>query len=382
MRRILVVQPYVPEYRVPLFDYLRRCLPQIGFEFHVAAGRPRLDQQLRGDVSPPLAFTRQLDQLDLSLGSWDIHYKKVKPLLKELRPDMLVIEQAVKNLESWPLLLSRSSRRPLIGIWGQGDYYSHSPSPISKRMKLLMNQRGRWFFTYTQAGSDFIIEHGFPRDRVTILNNSTDTTQLRYDLLRVSSKQLGDLRTRYGLAEGKTALFMGGVDARKGIGFLVEAARIIGEADQHFKLLVVGEGGEVWRVKRAQAAGQPIRYLGRAEGLAKAEILAVSDFLMIPEWVGLVATDALAAGRPVVTTNHFSHAPEFAYLIDGLHRITTPHDVEIYAASIAELMKDQERLREMQQLSLTEGMTYSIEAMGEHFIQGIIEWVRKDLPCQ
>ena len=378
MKRLLIVQPYIPEYRAPLFAYLRSGLLDIGFELHVAIGHAGLEQQLRKDATSD-GLDHQLEQRNLAIGSRGFLYRKVQGLVKELQPDLLIVEQAIKNLESWPLLLSRSRTKPLVGIWGQGGYYSHAPSSLSKRVKSLMNHRGRWFFAYTDEGSKFVVDQGFPKDRVTTLNNSTDTLQLREDLAQISPQELCDMRNRYGLVEGKTALFMGGVDPRKGMEFLVEAARRIGSIDSEFQLLVVGDGSDVGRVKQAQAMGIPIHYLGRASGAAKAVTLAMSDFLLIPEWVGLVATDALAAGRPVVTTDHSSHAPEISYLVEGTCRITTLHDVESYSNAVVELMNDPERLSQMQALSRMEGNSYSIQSMGDRFIAGIHDWAKRDL---
>ena len=378
MKRLLVVQPYIPEYRAPLFSYLRTGLLEIGFELHVALGRAGSEQQLRQDATLD-GLAHQLEQRDLAIGSRGFRYRRVQGLIEELQPDLLIVEQAIKNLESWPLLLSRSRTKPLVGVWGQGGYYSHTPSSLSKRLKSLMNRRAQWFFAYTDEGSKFVVDHGFPQDRVTTLNNSTDTLELRQDLAQISPQELRDMRSRYGLIEGKTALFMGGVDPRKGVEFLIETARRVGSIDSEFQLLVVGDGSDVGRVKQAQAMGMPIHYLGRASGAAKAEVLAMSDFLLIPEWVGLVATDALAAGRPVVTTDHSSHAPEIAYLVDGTCRLTTLHDVKAYSDAVVELMNNPDRLRQMQASSRMEGDSYSIQSMGDRFIAGIHEWANRDL---
>ena len=40
MTRLLIVQPYVPSYRVPLFDGMRKTLGEAGIEMAVAAGMP------------------------------------------------------------------------------------------------------------------------------------------------------------------------------------------------------------------------------------------------------------------------------------------------------------------------------------------------------
>ena len=113
--------------------------------------------------------------------------------------------------------------------------------------------------------------------------------------------------------------------------------------------------------------------------IQEAMAFAASDFLTIPEWVGLIATDGLAAGRPILTTSNESHAPEIDYLVEGRHRLTASHDTDDYSKMAIRLMKDPAELADLQAQCHTTGFSYSIESMTEAFMEGIRRWVALDL---
>ena len=379
MRRLLVVQPYVPKYRVPLFDYLATELLSHGFEFRVAAATPVGEQSARVDAALPDSSAIPLRQHQLRLGQHSINIRHVSPIMRDYRPHLVIVEQAVKNLESWKLLIGRSRQPPLVGLWGQGAPYSQRPHQIALRLRTEMTNRARWFFAYTQEGAAYIGRHGFPQDRMTILRNSTDTVRLREDLAKLTTVDVDSFRTTHSLIRGKTGLFLGGIDSRKGIDFLLRAVRQIQIDEPDFRLLVAGAGSEVELVGVAQTQGLAITYLGPLVGTEKALALAACDFLLIPQWVGLVATDALAAGKPIVTTHHYTHAPEFAYLDEGTSRLTAEHEVNAYSSLVRKLIRDPDRLQSMQTNCYEIGANFSIQLMGANFVRGITEWAERDL---
>ncbi|MDC3376475.1 glycosyltransferase family 4 protein, partial [Candidatus Nanopelagicales bacterium] len=229
-------------------------------------------------------------------------------------------------------------------------------------------------------GAAYVGRHGFPQDRITILQNSTDTAGLRKDLAQLMTVDVDAFRTIHRLVHGKTGLFLGGIDSRKGIDFLIQAVRQIQIDEPDFRLLVAGAGSEVELVKVAETHGLAMTYLGPLTGTKKALALAACDFLLIPQWVGLVATDALAAGKPIVTTDHYTHAPEFSYLHEGTTRLAAAHDVTAYANLAVELIRDPDLLQSMQTHCFQEGANFSIQSMGANFVGGITDWAQRDLP--
>lgn len=376
--RLLIVQPYIPSYRVALFSRMRTELAVHGITLAIAAGSPKGADLQRGDDQTWQQADFRLAERCFGIASRNILSRNLRPVLEDYRPDLIIVEQAIKNLETWRLTFGVSRHVGRLGMWGHGRSFSTPQGPLGGTLKRWLTRQMDWFFAYTQQGALAVANQGFPLSRITTLRNSTDTRQLRGDLSTLTPDILREFRNEHQLVAGKTALFIGGIDERKGIDFLLDTADLIRQQLPDFKLVIAGAGQSVVMVRERQQDGAPIVYLGRVDGHQKALALAAADVVMIPEWVGLVAVDALAAGRPVMTTKHPSHSPEFGYLQQGKTALIVEHDRAGYARSVIDIFNDAGRLRAMQFSAYEAGSNLSIEEMSERFIEGILEWRNRE----
>lgn len=375
MDRLLIVQPYVPGYRVPLFSEMKQSLAARGIELAIAAAEPEDIQRQRGDDRTTLSADYRIRSRQLSMGQKTLSWRDLSPALQAYDPDLLIVEQAIKNLEAWrPLIWQHLGGHTRVAMWGQGRSYSTKQSRAEAGVKQWLTRRASWFFAYTPAGAEYVVDRGFPSDRVTVLWNSSDTETLRRDLASLTRGDVDRFRRDWNLKPGKTGLFLGGVDQRKGIPFLLESARLVAKCVPGFTLLIAGAGDMSDVVKREAAAGSPVQPLGRIEGREKALALAASDVLMIPEWVGLVAVDALTANKPVVTTDHPSHSPEIDYLTIGVNAEMTPHDSHAYSQAVIESLNRQNSVRQEVMTADASLPGLSIASMAANFVDGIEAW--------
>lgn len=373
--RLLIIQPYIPEYRVPFFRALGEALHGMGVDLALAAALSTGTQAARRDDKTSSVAEFILPERGVGVGSKRLLWRSTRKARHASKPDLIIVEQAIKNLENWPLLIASDlGRSPRVAMWGQGRSYSTVQSPLEAAAKQWLTRRADWFFAYTSQGAQHVIERGFPSDRVTVVKNSTDTRTLVRDFAAVTSRDLAEFQERHGLRTGKTGLFIGGVDERKGINFLLESAIAIERRVKGFRLLVAGSGDMASRVIAAEGAGAPVAYLGRVDGVAKAVAFAASDVVLNPEWVGLVAVDALACGLPTVTTRHPSHSPEFEYLVDGQTAIVTDHAVESFAQATSHVLLHGNELRRMSRAAESAGRDFSVEEMARLFSDGVAAW--------
>lgn len=375
-RRVIIIQPYVPKYRVPLFDALDSRLADLNMTLVVVSGQssPRLDGRkdaARGPWSESVP-ARSLGQRDRGIRWRDLSSLEITSR------DIVIVEQSVRNLDTYGLLGRPRSRRPRIAFWGHGRTYSLPHSPLREWLKRRVTRRGDWFFAYTDGAAQDVAHGGYPCDRISVLRNTIDAEALREDLAHVDDGELHDLRTSLRLTPGRTGLFLGGVDSAKGIDFLVASAVAVREQLPDFVLLVGGEGEDMDRLRTLIADDGPIRLLGRLDGRHKARILAVSDIMLIPQWIGLVAVDSLVAGRPIVSTRHPSHSVEREYLVDGVTAVFTDATVRDYAEGIVRLLEEPERRQAMQEACVTASADFSIDAMADSFVRGILAMTEAD----
>lgn len=373
--RLMIVQPYVPTYRAPLFRKLRSALEVHNIELALATGQPQGDATLRSDDISHSESDFHLRQRTLHLGDRTLIGRSAGSALKQFHPNLVIVEQAIKNLETYPLLLKRAIRHgPSVAMWGQGRSFSTPQSPLASRLKSLLTQRCDWFFAYTSEGAEYVTANGFDPDRITVLRNTLDTGQLAAALSAVSLNDLRAFRERLGLLPDRTAIFLGGVDTDKGVGFLLSAAQEIADLLPGFVLLVGGAGALAEDVMALERRGGPVRYLGRVDDERKALALRSAQVMLIPEWVGLVAVDSLVAGCPIVTTRHSSHSPEYSYLRPAANAVVTAHTTSEYATAVVDLLKDVPTLTTLRAQALADSQGLSLDHMVLRFTEGILAW--------
>lgn len=261
-------------------------------------------------------------------------------------------------------------------MWGHGRSYSTPQGRAAAAYKQWLTRRCEWFFAYTQAGANHVTQRGFPRTRVTVMNNTIDTDSLRAQLDSISTADVAAYRLKHGLTPGTTALFLGGVDDAKGFSFLMAAASQAQRLLPDFRLLIAGDGLRRCDAEAAEAAGAPVRVLGRVDGRAKALALRAADVLWIPSSVGLVAVDSLVSGRPIITRLNGTHGPEVDYLTPDQSAILLPGSAKPsdFATTTVGLMSNPPALSRMQASCLRTAAAHALADMVESFALGIESW--------
>lgn len=110
--------------------------------------------------------------------------------------------------------------------------------------------------------------------------------------------------------KSRQILFLSRVHVKKGINFLVEAADVLRNELQGYKILVAGEGDTdyVEAMKRMicdRGLQDIVQLIGGVYGDEKWRLFQTSDFFVLPthsENFGLAIAESLASGTPVITT--------------------------------------------------------------------------------
>jgi len=306
MKHLLITQPYLPKYRVPLFEAIGAKLVANGVSTTVAIGTPAGQQASRGD-SEQASWSVPMRAWKIKLGQRTVEWRRVPKSIG--RPDVIVSELQATNTYAWAAV---ARRIPLV-LWGHGKSYVDAPSALGDKLEWALGRHARMLMTYTEGGRDYLVDRGrFAADRVVAIGNSTDTVTIRNGYLRARG-----IESNNDAEIGPRALYVGGLDASKRIDFLLEAAVAASELDPRFELVIAGTGALSGLVDRAVATGSPISRIEDVRGAALGMLGATTDALWMPGRVGLAAVDALAMGLPVHTTNFPYHAPELELLKSG-----------------------------------------------------------------
>ncbi|MFG2824431.1 glycosyltransferase family 4 protein [Kitasatospora sp. NPDC048365] len=363
--------PFLSEFRRSFYRLLTSDLDERGITLVIAHGAPySRDQQARRDVIHVEGAVR-LRQWSTWLAGRPLVHKRLGGVVRA--SDVLVVDQSLRNLELYPLLLRQlTGRGPTVAMWDHGRTYTQPQSALEQSLKFALTRRARWFFAYTDGGAQTVAERGFPGQRVTVVQNSIDTRELADAYRDVTDRQIAAFQAEHGLTSGRTGLFVGALSSSKRIPFLVEAAEAVAERLPGFRLLVAGAGQEQGLVEAAAARTPVVVPVGQAFGARKALLGAVSDVLLMPGLVGLCAVDSFVLRTPVVTTPWPWHAPEFEYLEHGRNALVAPDDPQAYADAVADLLTSPERLDSLRRECRKDAQRYTVEEMSRRFADGLV----------
>ncbi|MCL2685865.1 MAG: glycosyltransferase family 4 protein [Candidatus Bathyarchaeota archaeon] len=137
-------------------------------------------------------------------------------------------------------------------------------------------------------------------DKVRIVPNGVD-------IERFKPANMEATRRQFGLGDtGLYVLFVGSLIARKGLHFLVEAAKVVVAQWSDVKFVVAGEGplrGRIEEIVKSAGLSANFVFLGRVRDEVLPLLYNCADVFVLPslhEGQGIVFLEAQASGKPVV----------------------------------------------------------------------------------
>lgn len=360
---IVVLQPYVPQYRVPLFKAIERVLQRSGGKLAVLTSSPRGLAAGRADAGTG-DWAEEVRSWSSATPLGELKLRAVST--ERLRSaDACVLELDAGNLNAWLAALDWRVRRKLF-LWGHGKNYTGPERKAAELAKLRQAKLARGVLTYAQGGRDYLIARGLPAAKVECIGNATDTLELRRHIAARTriAKHLSDV-FEGDFSRRLPALYLGSLDRDKRVGFLAGAAAHAFSKDKRFVLLVCGSGYDS-HLLRAGITDGYIRHKPEASRSDLADLAGFVRAIWMPGRVGLVAVDAIAMGLPVLTTAFPYHAPEVEYLIPDSEIFNLPDEPARFAESALSQMASSEpgRYRSDEELP-------SVEKVAEEFVRSI-----------
>ncbi|WP_171041343.1 glycosyltransferase [Sinomonas susongensis] len=361
LRKVAIVQPYVPTYRVAFFEGLRARLAEQGVDLIVVADDPDGAQSGRNDAAD-LPWVEHFSQRRIRVGSRTVRLGTAYRFWK--RCDAVVVGHLGSSLDTNLALALSSLRGPKVGVWGHIGSYVRDANPVDAWVERWQVRRAGHVFAYTPGGARLAVELGADPSRVTTVMNTIDTAVLEGAVESVDDRQARELLAAAGpIDRRRTFAFIGGLDASKRIGFLAEALDRIWDEDQTVRVLVAGRGEEESLLGSAVDRGQAV-LLGYADAWIKAALGRATRAILMPGRIGLIAVDALALGLPVLSTSWPYHAPESEYLTPGESLLQSDDSPEAYARLVLDEVRTAPR-------TLPRGYP-TLDGMIENFSAGVL----------
>ena len=239
MPRVLIIQAEMKHYRLPFFTKLHEALRQDGIELAIAYSAQNRRQATRGDSAElPPEIGRKVP------GYWFADRFLYQSLWREIfSADLVIVGNENKYLINPFLLLLSALRLKTVAFWGLGPNMHPDRSAFSEWIKEKLVASVDWWFAYTETIADYLRQHGMPADRVTNVQNATDTVDLRRQLSEIPDDEAAQAkRALTGSDASQIGIYCGLLGEIKAIPMLVEAARLVRQCRPNFHLVIVGNG--------------------------------------------------------------------------------------------------------------------------------------------
>lgn len=369
-RSVLVVQWYVPRYRVSFYEGLRAALAEREVDLQLAYGVPERRQAARSDAVQ-LPWATPMTTTVLRFAGRSLEWRSLAGLQDQ--PDLVVVEQALKNVETYRFLARRARGGAPVALWGHGRTRTKRHSRLEHYAKEALTRRADWFFAYTSSGGDDARAAGVPAERITVVQNASDTRTLARARRAVTEEQVAVFRATHGLTAGRTCLFLGGLDGSKRLPLLLHASRLLHQTFPEFRLVVAGDGPARSTVEDEARRSTYLTYLGPVFGDDRAVLGAAADLLVMPGRAGLAVLDGFALGLPVVTSRWPFHPPEIEYVEHGRNAwVVGDAGPAAYASAITTLLNNGELLDRLRTGASAACERYTVEEMVRRFADGVV----------
>ncbi len=279
MTKVIIVQPYVPSYRVPFFSKLVSKLADSGISCEIHAQHPSGSQALRGDAA--LLNEWQVEKPTRSISIGGISVQKSLTWRDIKSSDAVVVGLLGSSPDTYFSLASRLVHNHKVGLWGHIDSYVAPFNRFDQLLERWQIKAGDHVFAYTSGGRRYALSAGVPESRITTVMNTVDTSSLMSELRTLSEGEIMNFQSRHGLIKEKTFCFIGGLDQSKRIEFLQRALDRLWIMDPEIKLIVGGTGDQEHLLQPSITRGQTIS-LGIVKSREKALMGSSSRAVVMP----------------------------------------------------------------------------------------------------
>lgn len=367
---VLLAERRLTHYRMPVFDGLRTELDKAGVVLRFVHGQPAPYELKKGDEGN-LPWAEPVTNRYWRVGGKDLCWQRLPVDIRTV--DLVILNQENSLLSNYPILFRRGHGGPRVAFFGHGaNLQSSRPDGLRERFKRWTTHQVDWWFAYTDMSVELVAACGFPRERITNVENAVDTAAMRAELASIHPEELAALRLRLGLAGGRVALYLGSLYAEKRLDFLIEAADRLHAADGLFRLVIVGDGPMREAVSQACAVRPWCVWVGARAGREKAMYLALADVILSPGAVGLGILDSFVAGVAMVTTDCGLHGPEVAYLRQQENGVMTENNVVAFVEAVVGVLADEDYRSRLAMGCRAAADHYTVENMAKRFSDGIV----------
>ena len=296
----------------------------------------------------------------VTLSGWLM--PKVKSILKEEKFDIVHLHEPFCPLLPWLVLfLSRS-----VNIGTFHAYYAHSLGYRIGKSILLKSVCNKLHgkIAVSEPAMKFVSRY-FPGDYL-IIPHGVD--------LECFSTEVSPIEN---FCDGKrNILFVGRLEERKGIGYLLKAYERVQKEFPQSRLIIVGPGDNYPYKRRVNERKlEDVVFTGYVSYTDIPRYYRTADIFCIPavgqESFGIVLLEAMAAGKPIIASNIEGYANVVTHGVEGL--LVPPKDEQALAHALLSLLNDQALCQQMSNRGRSKAERHSWESIAQRTMDYYLE---------
>jgi phosphatidylinositol alpha-mannosyltransferase len=304
-----------------------RALRHLGHHVSVFGAASSITEQ--GEIAVAAAAGLVVDGTESGVSVDPRAWMRVGRLLDRERLDVLHVHEPLMPVVPWCAVLR--ARVPVVGTFHAHRERGHRFYPLYRPLLGPIMRRVAVRIAVAPAARRTIARY-FPGEYLIVPNG------IEFARFRLPSARPLDVAD-----DRRHVLFVGRIEPRKGLSYLIDAMATVQQRFSDVRLLIVGDGPDRdTAIRRARRANVDAQFAGRVPDHRLAAYYRAADVVCAPatggESFGLVLLEAMAAGRAVVA----SRVDGYTELVGnaGVVRFVAPADAQALAREITALMVD------------------------------------------
>lgn len=369
MKKVVIIFRKIHQYRKDFYDMLKESLLKDNIELTLIYGKLNNAESKGKNDQVDVEWGKFVKNKIFSIGNKELIWQ---PCIKDLKDaDMVIVEQANKLLINYYLMFARRRLNLKFCYWGHGRNRQMKEDSIYNKFKYLFIKNCDWWFAYTEEVKNFLMEMGFPKKKITIVQNAINTNVLREQYAQISQTETEKIKKEFNINSDCIGIYCGAMYAEKRIDFMLKACYKIKKLIPEFNMIFIGSGEDLYKVKEAASNHDWIYSLGSKFGEDRVKYFKIAAVQIMPGAVGLGILDSFAMETPLVTTIQDFHGPEIYYLENGKNGVITNDNIEEYKNAVVELLISKKYIDMANYCQLCAGK-YTMENMVENFKTGVL----------
>ena len=307
MIKVLIIQPIVPHYRLPLFDGINKY-----YDLKVVYGRS--DNSFH---TPEREYITKVNSIKIL----KLEYFNVKKQIQIFKPQVVITYGELKQLSNIQLFILKHTYGFKLIIWSQGLQNRGSGFiPLLMRVSFKLSN-GVLFYTNDCVSS----VSRYKLDNVISLNNTLEFSNYQ----TVTSERKRSLKKSLDIVHPICGAFISRFTLHKKPRLLLDLMIKINDSNNNIGFIIIGGGPE-----KPDFSNYPFIYDFDQvwDSNLKKDLLSVADFGFMPYWVGLSVVDYYSNCLPIFTlkkSKYVKQSVEYSYICSGKNGYIAPSSKDL-----------------------------------------------------